>query len=51
MIKSIDEYLDQLKAALKGGDTATIQASPTPKISPATRSVTQLPPKVIPGTM
>lgn len=25
MIKSIDEYLDQLKAELKGGDTATIQ--------------------------
>ena len=25
MIKSIEEYLDQLKAELKGGDTATIQ--------------------------
>jgi len=25
MIKSIDEYLDQLKVELKGGDTATIQ--------------------------
>jgi len=25
MIKSIEEYLDQLKVALKGGDTATIQ--------------------------